>query len=803
MKYFYRILRCSVLLLLSFNSFSQEEPSSLENFNKEIIQPYTKSNNFFKEQVYIHFNKSSYLPGDDVWFKAYVTEPMKRKLDPYTQNLYVELYDAKGKLIAHKILDVSNGVANNVIKIDNKQLPGRYVFRAYTNWMKNFYTPEEFDQPLEVIGKSTEEPAKMDLQYDVQFFPESGSLLAGTFNKVAIKALDPMGKPSALKGIILDEKNDSIASFNLNQLGMGQIMLEPEKNSVYTARIIRPDGKEEKFNLPAVEQKGVVVTLNAFLNKKIGVEVKSNREYIQKEKLLQILIHANGNVFQVFSVRLTPEKPSVTFSFDKKNAGNGVNYLTVFDESFHPLCERLFFNNVKNIKGNVDIKAVALSDSVQLNLKLQTDSVKHRLSSLSISVLPEKTISNHFTNSLLADVLLKSGIRGKIDNPQYYIEQQDAEHLMAMDLLMLTQGWRKYEWETLAAKTDTSKVLFEREFPHAFEKGFSIEGKVKSWLNGKETKSGNVSLFSPVNKLFSVTKVDQTGHYSFPNLFLSDSSRVIVSASSDKGKGWNRTITTALTPDYKPDSIIKVKPFMSLPDLTEEKPETPLKFMPGVVHLSEVVIQGEKKKVFEDNMYVSSFDKTVEITKDKLHFNSLETFMLYEFNVRIERTADGSYTVNMGRSLSNSKPKLVIDEMEVQDWSVLSSFTLNEIEAISVNKNGNGMVGDGGGIIIKTRTTPLYLGDSTPTNLKNFLVTGYASPVQYYTPKYLQAPETEPYQKYASVYWKPDIVIDSTGVTSFKFSVPKELTNLDVRIEGISDDGTIYLEDQKISAIRP
>ncbi len=799
MRDFYRIFGCTALMLLSFNSFCQEEPSSLENFNKEVIQPYAKSNNFFKEQVYIHFNKSCYLPGDDIWFTAYVTDPMKGTLNSYTHNLYVELYNEKGKLIGHKILAVNNGTANSMMKIDNQESPGKYVFRAYTNWMKNFYTPEEFDQPLEIVGKSRE-TAKGDLTYDVQFFPESGTLLAGTFNKVAVKALDPNGKPAALKGIILDEKNDSVTSFNLDKMGMGQVIIEPEKNSVYKSKVTMPDGKEEVLNLPPVETKGVIATINAFHNKKIVVEVKSNPESIEKERILQILVHANGNVFQVFSARLTSEKPSITFSFDRKNAGNGVNYLTVFDEGFQPVCERLFYNNIKNIKGNIDIKALAVEDSVQFNLKIQSDSVKHHASSLSISVLPEETASNHFTNSLLANALLKSGIRGKIENPQYYIEKQDAEHLIALDLLMLTQGWRKYEWEKLAAQKDTSKISFDREFPNVFEKGFTIEGKVKSWLNGKETRSGNVSLFSPVNKLFSVGKVDPTGRYSFPNLYLSDSSLVIVSASSDKGKGWNRTITASLAPDYKPDTIIKTKPFISLSEITEEKIEAPLKFMPGVIQLSEVVIKGEKKKPFEKDIYVSPFDKTVEITKDKLHFNSLETFLLYEFNVRLARTADGSYTVNLGRSTSNTQPKLIIDEMEMQDWSVLSSFTLNEIEAISVNKNGNAMVGGGGGIIIKTRTTPLYLEDSTPTNLKNFLVKGYSAPIQYYTPKYLQTPETETYQKYASIYWKPDIITDSTGVASFKFNVPRQINNLNVRIEGISENGTIYLEEHTIAA---
>ena len=353
----------------------------------------------------------------------------------------------KGKLIGHKILEVNNGTANNMIKIDYKDQPGRYVFRAYTNWMKNFYSMEEFDRPLEVIGKLiAEDSIKEDIKYDVQFFPESGTLLSGTLNKVAIKAIDPNGKSVSLKGVIFDEKNDSIASFNLSNMGMGQVVLTPENNSVYKAKVFLPGAKEETVPLPKVEISGVIASLNMFAGNRIMAEIKSNSGTIKEEKTFYILVHANGKVYQTYTARLNPEKTSVTFSLDRQSIGNGVNYLTVFDENFYPVSERLFYNYKKDVRGKIEIKASSAKDSVELCLKIPNDSIKHNLSQLSVSVLPGGTVSDRFTNSLLSDVLLKSGIRGKIENGQYYLEKWDVEHKVAMDLLMLTQGWRKYDW---------------------------------------------------------------------------------------------------------------------------------------------------------------------------------------------------------------------------------------------------------------------------------------------------------------------------------------------------------------------
>jgi len=173
-----------------------------------------------------------------------------------------------------------------------------------------------------------------------------------------------------------------------------------------------------------------------------------------------------------------------------------------------------------------------------------------------------------------------------------------------------------------------------------------------------------------------------------------------------------------------------------------------------------------------------------------------------EFNIRLTVDPQGNYIVDMGRGMKTASPKLIIDEIEAPDMSYLSAYSIDQIEAVSVNKNGDAFVGDGGAIILKTRTKPIDWGTVTPTNLKYLKIKGFSPPVEYYTPKYLQKPETETYQKYASVFWKPDIVTDSTGITSFRFTVHRELDVVNVRTEGISNDGTIYLDERKIAIKR-
>ncbi len=228
--------------------------------------------------------------------------------------------------------------------------------------------------------------------------------------------------------------------------------------------------------------------------------------------------------------------------------------------------------------------------------------------------------------------------------------------------------------------------------------------------------------------------------------------------------------------------------------------ESPVKLLPGVIQLPEVSVTAEKKSSpFEGSVYVSMMDKSVEITKENwAHYTSLAKLLLTEFNIRLTKDPEGNYSLDMGRGQKEAKPRLIIDDIQAPDLNYLDMYSIDQIEAVSVNKDGNAIVGDGGALIIKTRKNPIDWGSTVPSNMKRFLVKGYSPAIKYYTPKYLQPPESEDYQKYASVFWKPDIKIDSSNVTSFRFTVPKELNSVDVRTEGISSDGTIFLDERKI-----
>src|SRR5664279_5870834 len=51
------------------------------------------------EKVYLHIDRESYYPGDDIWFKAYLIDATDRLLTNNSMNLHVELISPDLKII--------------------------------------------------------------------------------------------------------------------------------------------------------------------------------------------------------------------------------------------------------------------------------------------------------------------------------------------------------------------------------------------------------------------------------------------------------------------------------------------------------------------------------------------------------------------------------------------------------------------------------------------------------------------------------------------------------------------------------
>ena len=809
------LLVFSVTLCFAQKAFNNSE------LETKLFKPYTSYFGIDREWVYTHLNKSAYLQGDDIWFTSYVVNPANRKLNFATSKLYVELWSPEKKMISRKILLVNAGTANHYIHLGDSLSPGTYCFRAYTSWMQNFYQENDLNTYIKVIGKDKTTEATLganrktkttDIKsiknsvlvyeartdYDIQFLPESGTFLEGVYNVLGIKATDSNGKGVIVTGNIYSADRQEITSFATNEYGMNSITIPEVTKEQYLVKVILPDSTTRDFQLPKAESQGVIILVNTFRSDEVWFSLQTNETTRQLNKSYTIMIHANGILFNTYHVAFSKTN-AVLFKIKKKDIEGGIIYATVFDENMTPVAERVFFNRLPEFRGNLSLNAEAMEkDTVNLKVVIKDSLDVTQFSKLSISVLPDGTLLNQFDNSLLSESILRPALYGNIENPNYYFDKTDFEHSKAIDNLLLTQGWRKYDWPAILKDT-----IHKFAFP--IENGYAIEGKVKNWLKNKPELKSIITLLSPANGIFLLTSVDSLGSFKFDNVYLKDSTWIIAAASSAKGVNWNRVLQISIPEFFT--GIPDFPAILTFPEKNKEIFSAIPQFIKGEILLEEIVVTAKKKNPFEDNINISMMDRTLEITAENYNkFSNIEMLLMMQFNIRTERTQDGEYHFNMGRGNSSfsgtaSEPIMMIDGMKVRDPHEILNFPLELVEAVAVNKSGlgGGMEGSAGTIAIKSRTTPLFVNNSEATNIKRLMVKGYAAPAKFFVPKYIIYPGRSEYSKYATIFWKPDLLIDKNNIGSFRCFVPNEIKTVNIRVEGISFNGKVFLHEQNIA----
>ena len=105
-----------------------------------------------QEKAWLHFDKSAYLPGETVWFKAYVVE----ELFPAeaSKTLYIDWIDEQGTVLSHTVSPLVSGVSNGQFDIPSG-MKGNFIhIRAYTRWMLNFDTAFLYARNIRVLSQS-------------------------------------------------------------------------------------------------------------------------------------------------------------------------------------------------------------------------------------------------------------------------------------------------------------------------------------------------------------------------------------------------------------------------------------------------------------------------------------------------------------------------------------------------------------------------------------------------------------------------------------------------------------------------
>lgn len=809
------------IFFLFFLGFSQSPQSQTNHLDVQ-----EKLSSYFelpREQVYLHLNKTTYVSGEAVWLKAYVWDLASKMPSFETTNLEVSLYESDGKFVKSKLFFGDKGYASGNFEIDSLLVPGEYYIRGTTNWLRNFKESHEYVQRIQILGNDTyvaDAKQRADLSYDLQFMPEGGHFLAGVDNTVGVKLLDSNGKGVPFQNArILDSKGNLITTFDSNALGLAKFSAVVEGDKTYRAKIILNDGEVLERQLPLVETEGIALKVVNTPGDYFYLQLNTNKNtYPQiSNRPFQIIYHQDGNS-SLGELSFTNYKLSLTTRIRKEDLYNGINTITILDFNGKPVLERLLFNNSEDMLENISIEkptAEKLKDSVMFRFQLNTkkDTKIESPYHLSVSVLPENTISYHPKDNMLFSFLLKPYIKGYIDNPSYYFTDITLKKRDDLDLLLLTQGWSRYEWDN---------ILYAPPKPeYAFEQGISLSTTIQKEAYFKDTKNdkGEVQFYiHPIGEQEQiVTAIGEDNKVQISNLYLTEGEQLKTSVLTPSGK----MITYGNKLDISPkiEKNVLITPTTLSPVNTEDDvTQITQGYLAGFIDeksifLDEVVVKQRVDKEESNNNQLASFlsndrRKPFKITAEEVDLfpNVLDIIRMKGFHVEYENpmmpikvvqrfgsTFDPTATPTEKKEFRLS-PILILDGVVILDFELLRNLRTYDIEDIYVNPRdmSQGARGAGGLIRINRRRTPIDYSilSRVPTDIK-FIETpidfGFQTPKKFYNPIYNSYNSTA-YDSYGTVHWEPNIITDIEG--SFVLKTPltpnKSYTFF---IEGMSESG--------------
>jgi len=419
----------------------------------QVIQEVQNSFNLYKqsallEKIFVHTDKTTYLPGEILWFKVYCVDGNDNKPLNLSKVVYIDILDNNQNPVVQAKVQMKNGSGNGSLYIPVSISNGNCKLRAYTNWMKNFSPDYYFEKQLTLINplKSPEAIAAGTAPaYDVQFFPEGGNLVSGIKSKVGFKAVDQNGKGINFTGVVVGGHNDTVAHFKSFKFGMGSFSFTPAAGNAYKAIVTVGDNAPITKDLPEIHSQGYVMSLTDNGSGQIQVTVKSTDNSAGN---IYLFVHTRQMIKAAETVTIA--NGIALFIVNKNELGEGISHFTVFNNAKQPVCERLYFKRPVqqlSIDAKTDQQQYDIRKKVNVTVLASDPSGTAVSADLSMSVYRTDSVQDIDRSNIFNYLWLNADLRGNIESADYYFKNANAETDDALDNLMLTQGWRRFQWD--------------------------------------------------------------------------------------------------------------------------------------------------------------------------------------------------------------------------------------------------------------------------------------------------------------------------------------------------------------------
>ena len=714
-----------------------------------------------QEKVYLHLDNTAYFQGETIWYAANVVNASDNRVAA-SKVLYVELLSPTGVILKQQKLKVVNGrchgsfaLIDNAVK-EAVELRGAigypsgyYQIRAYTRAMLNFdhagiysrvipvyKAPEEegqYDNPVmrQYSGKETyrpkeEKPDKLNMT----FYPEGGHLIDGISTRVAFKATDEHGQGVEIERITLPDGTE--LSVPLQHNGMGYFELTPKgKEQEVTARYL---DKDYSFILPKFESSGYSMRVEKSASDAILLSFQGRG--MSSDKNLAYTLTVSGQCWHMDTVTIGKKAEPVVRTLPTAGYPTGVCQLTLFDDVGTVFAQRLVFidNGIptESITVTSDKADVRPFEEVRLNLKTSSPGQN----TFSLSVRDAADYGSAYHDDIRTYMLLSSELKGLIEEPQWYFcTEEKSVRESALDLLMMVQGWTRYNWRQMAG-------VEPFRIHHYTEKQLVVDGWAFSRLKETPLKDTKilVRLTSPDRdkKQETIVTTDSLGYWSVGMEDFEGEWDLYMETRQKREAGKDKTTRVRMERASKPDLYAYTPLEKWLPQykwnidsmLTVERAEDSEYRLPTESHLlDEVEITGRRKYIDFHTFKAFDAEKDAEMLIDEGGYTyKVEDYLRDKgYKVAVSGGDVGDYQT-ITTKFPTEKKDTVPEEFKKIDlrffyyWSVVQAATINNTRTFWYVHEEK-----------QNRSTPSYYAgyDIDLAEVKSVLV--YDDPWMYYT----------------------------------------------------------------------
>ncbi len=761
---------------------------------------------FPQEKIYLHTDKAFYNYGETLWFKAYILSD--NTASKISTTVFAELLNDKGTILQRKTMPVLQSGAASHFDLPDSNSKSKLYIRAYTAWMLNFDSTLMTVKPVNILSAVS---SKRTANYTLSLFPEGGDLVDNVESRVAFKTNDQDGKPFAVAGTISNAQGVELAKFKSTHQGMGYFSIAVQAGEKYTASWKDPSGVLHETLLPNAKRYSAALRLDhGFGNLTYTITRPADAGDDYKEYTVLAQMHQQT----VYGARVNMRsKTTVRAPIVLDSLADGIMQVTIFNKLQEPVAERIVFVNNNTYSFITDLHLAEKNLTARGKNVLQVDVGGRLQSNLSIAVTDAVLDARQGPQeNIYSQLLLTSDLKGTVYNPAYYFASDEDSVKQQLDLVMMTNGWRRFTWQDLMS----NKWPTIKEAPGNY---LSIKGNIFGLtpvqLNDK-LLTGFIQTSEKSSSSFLNIPVNKDGSFVLDNVYFFDTVKLFYQFSNDKNKSLTNQASFSFVNGLPRSPLVGIEQlqkqyFAAAPsqelmqkNMLQHSKVLSLAQQQKIKVLETVTVTGKRispeeklDKEYASGMFSSGNSRIFDTENDPFARSAFSVLDYLRGKVAgLQISTDGQAGGSISRR--GSETEVFLNEMNAE-ISLLQSTPMSDVAMIKVFDPpffGAAGGGAGGAVAVYTKKGRSAGGDIQ--GLNKTTLQGYSAIKEFYIPNYENpGPAEDLADLRTTLYWNPFLLLDAKNR---RFTLPffnnASGKKIRVIIEGLNEAGQLTREEK-------